>query len=75
MVGGRHGPFYDALLKHKAVVEQKLSEYKSKPPIWSKYAWVAGYHNYFCDAHSEWFNDEHKINLGLFRASPRLIVD
>lgn len=70
-----HGPFYDEFLKHKAVVEQKLSEYKSKPAIWSKYAWVAGYHNYFCDAHGGWFNDEHKINLELFRALPRLIVD
>jgi hypothetical protein len=68
------GPFYDELLKHKAVVEERLSKYKEHPGIWSKYAWVAGYHNFFCDLHSHHFNDDHKIKVDLFRASPSLIV-
>ena len=70
-----HGPFYDEFLKHKTAVEEKLQEYRGNPPIWSKYAWVAGYHNYFCDLHSRHFTEEHKINVELFRASPALIVD
>lgn len=70
-----HGPYYQELLKHKAIVEHRLTQYKSKPPIWSKYAWVAGYHNYFCDFHSDWFDGTYKIDLDLFRATPQLIVD
>jgi len=69
------GPFYEDFTKHKTIVENKLAEYKSNPGIWSKYAWVAGYHNYFCDLHSRYFNDEHRINVELFRASPALIVE
>jgi hypothetical protein len=68
------GPAYGALLQHKEVVEAKLVQFKSEPPIWSKYAWVAGYHNYFCEVNSNWFNDTHRINLELFRAMPGLIV-
>lgn len=69
------GPAYGALLQHKEVVEAKLARFKSEPSIWSKYAWVAGYHNYFCETNSNWFNDTHRINLELFRAMPGLIVD
>lgn len=70
-----HGPYYEELLKHKAIVEQRLSRYRSSPPIWSKYAWVAGYRNFFCESHSHWFDATYKIDLELFRASPKLIVD
>lgn len=70
-----YGPFYEEFLKHKMVVEEKLEEHRGNPPIWSKYAWVAGYHNYFCDLHSYYFSDDHKINMELFRASPTLITD
>lgn len=68
------GPFYDEFMKHKAVVEKRLEEYKTQPNIWSKYAWVAAYHNYFCELHSHHFDDEHRINVDLYRASPSLIV-
>lgn len=68
------GPFYGEFLNHKTIVEQKLQQYRGNPSIWSKYAWVAGYHNYFSDLHSEHFNDDYKINVELFRASPTLIV-
>ena len=69
------GPFYEELRRHKQVVEDKLSAYKANPPIWSKYAWAASYHNYFCDLHSHHFDEEHKINVELYRATPGLIVD
>jgi hypothetical protein len=70
-----HGPYYEELFKHKAVVEEKLVEHKDNPPIWSKYAWVAGYHNYFCDLHAHYFTDDHKVDIELFRASPTLIAE
>jgi hypothetical protein len=68
------GPFYDELMLHKSAVEKKLSEHTSNPEIWAKYAWVAGYHNYFCDLHSNHFDDEHRVNIELFKSTPSLIV-
>ena len=68
-------PFYADLLRHKKAVEEKLQEHRGAPAVWSKYAWVAGYHNFFCDLHPRYFGAEHKINVDLFRASPALIVD
>ncbi|WP_133593807.1 hypothetical protein [Permianibacter aggregans] len=68
------GPFYAELELHKQAVERKLQEYKDAPSIWSKYAWAASYHNYFCESHPEHFNDKHKIEIELFRSKPRKIV-
>jgi hypothetical protein len=70
-----HGPFYEEFLKHKAAVETRLAEYRDNPLIFSKYVWVAGYHNCFCDLHPRHFSDKHKIDTELFRAAPKLIVD
>ena len=33
---------------HKNQVEHRLKEYRTVPSVFSKYAWVANYHNYFC---------------------------
>ncbi len=69
------GPFYAELLRHKKVVEENLCEYRGAPAVWSKYAWVADYHNFFCDMPPRYFTDEHKIDIDLFRARPARIVD
>lgn len=69
------GPFYEEFLQHKAAVEKKLEQYQDSPTIWSKYSWVAGYHNFFCDLHEDYFDDEYKIDVELFRATPKLIID
>lgn len=70
-----HGPFFEKLLLHKKIVEERLAEFRPNPPIWSKYAWAASYHNYFCDSYPHWFTDEHKIQLELFRAAPTSIIE
>jgi hypothetical protein len=69
------GPFYEEFLKHKTAVETRLAEYRGNPLIFSKYVWVAGYHNCFCDLHPRYFSNEHKIDTALFRATPKLIID
>jgi hypothetical protein len=58
-----HGPFYTEFLQHKAAVELKLAAHKSNPPVWAKYAWVASYHNYFCDLHARHFGEELESTL------------
>ena len=70
----QRGPFYNEFVLHKRAVEKKLSEHTANPEIWAKYAWVAGYHNYFCDLHSNHFNDEHRVNIELFKSTPSLIA-
>jgi hypothetical protein len=69
-----HAPAYTDLFLHKAAVEEELRRNKSRPAIWSKYAWVAGYHNYFCDLYPRLFREKHKIKLELFRSSPSRIA-
>jgi hypothetical protein len=68
-----YGPFYDRLLAHKKVVESKLIEYEKSPTIWSKYAWVANYHNFFCDQYPGYFDDSHKIDDSIIRLIPTRI--
>ncbi|MEI7934647.1 MAG: hypothetical protein WCH30_06295 [Chlorobiaceae bacterium] len=68
------GPLYNEFMQHKIAVEKKLSEHTSNPEIWAKYAWVAGYHNYFCDLHTNHFDDEHRVNIELFKSTPSLIA-
>ena len=70
-----NGPFYDELLKHKEVVERALSEHKDNPMIWSKYAWVANYHNFFCEQYPNYFNGEHMIEQSKIRMVPRRITE
>lgn len=67
------GPFFEELTRHKQAVETQLTKYNGDPAIFAKYAWVAGYHNFFCDLHCRHFSDEYKIDTDLFRAAPKLI--
>ena len=69
------GPSYEELLKHKEVVERCLSEHKNNPLIWSKYAWVANYHNFFCEQYPRYFSSEHMIEQSRIRIVPRRITE
>jgi hypothetical protein len=69
-----HGPFYKEFGRHKLAVQAKLAEHKGSPPVWSKYAWVANYHNFFCDLHPHDFAEEHRIDVKLFSQPFTLIV-
>ena len=70
-----HGPFYEEFLQHKQAVEKNLAVHANNPAVWAKYAWVANYHNYFCDLHSHHFNDEHRVDVELFKAKPTRIIE
>lgn len=69
-----HGPYYEELDKHKRAVENCLDKYRNRPAIWSKYAWAANYHNYFCDQ-SHFFSEEHKVDVTKYQMSPRRIEE
>ena len=43
------------LHNHKNAVEAALTQFSGQARIWSKYCWVADYHNYFCSTnHPDW---------------------
>ncbi len=52
IAGGEIGPFRAELEMHRDRVAAKLTAFKHKSTIWSKYEWAARYHNFFCDLHS-----------------------
>jgi hypothetical protein len=41
-------PRFSELAQHKAMTEERLRKYKNQPTLWSKYAWVANYHDFIC---------------------------
>jgi hypothetical protein len=58
------------LQEHQVIVERLLGEYRNKPLIWSKYAWVARYHNYFCQ---EFGFPEYRIDSASLGLMPRTL--
>jgi hypothetical protein len=68
------GPLYHELERHKQRVGTRLREFRSEPRIWSKYAWVANYHNFFCDQYPEHFDDSHKVDWGAAQVRPSRIA-
>lgn len=41
-------PNYEWLAKHREIVQENLDAYRTDARIFSKYVWVARYHNYLC---------------------------
>lgn len=55
-------PDIDGIRQHKERIEAALSTYASTPPIWSKYAWVAGYHDWFCAEYPRAFGPGYTVD-------------
>lgn len=51
IVEGADQEYIDAksLFLHKTQIESALKAYAAVPAVYSKFAWLAAYHNYFCD--------------------------
>ena len=62
-------PMFGRIERHRLTVERKLEEFRSQPPIWSKYAWVAGYHNFICQEQGREFRN-YRIDTKLLRQRP-----
>lgn len=67
---------WDAIEKHKSIVEENLAKHVNNPPIWNKYRWVASYHNWFCSENSSdpYYSDEYLIESDHFVTKPKRIV-
>lgn len=67
-------PRVDIVKLHKKQVETQLSQTRNRPSIWSKYAWVASYHNFFCAQNVDVIPADCQIDLAEFALQPRLIA-
>jgi len=52
-----------SLRRHKKQVESALKAYASIPAVFSKFAWLAEYHNYFCDMVSGYPEYDEKMKV------------
>lgn len=68
------GPFFDELIEHRDQVVQNLEQYRVEPRVWSKYAWVGRYHNWFCDQYPKYFDEGHKVPAELLSTTPDLLI-
>ncbi|MBX9671314.1 MAG: hypothetical protein K2X93_27240 [Candidatus Obscuribacterales bacterium] len=59
----RRRAYWADIEAHKAQIENGLVEYRNSPRIWSKYFWLANYHNFFCTAFVEQYHSELIDNL------------
>ena len=67
-------PRVDIIQSHKQQVESQLSAMLNQPEIWSKYAWVASYHNFFCVQNQDQIPSNLKIDMTQFTLRPRLLA-
>lgn len=74
LISEEGGYFSDELLKHKENTEIKLSHFHKNPKIWSKYFWVANYHNFFCETYLD-IDKTYKINLDDFSPKPTRLIE
>ena len=65
----------DSLSAHRDMVLTKLSEYRGQPRIWSKYEWVARYHNDFCQRNSQIFDTTFLIDVDAGRGEIGSILE
>ncbi len=66
--------FSERLVKHKDMIDNKLSSFKSSPKIWSKYFWAANYHNYFCESNN-FINKSMKIDTEKLHLMPVKLIN
>jgi hypothetical protein len=57
---------------HKKQVTEKLKQFKNNPKVWSKYFWVANYHNNFCGLYPTL--NTYKIDEKFLRLEPHEII-
>lgn len=56
-----------SLRRHKKQIESALKAYAAVPAVFAKFAWLASYHNYFCDMVSGYpeYKDSLKVSAAL----------
>ena len=66
-------PLFDWLTEHRDALVGKLDRHRAEPHVWAKYAWVARYHNYFCESIPE--GTPHMVDVSLLALQPKRLQD
>lgn len=69
---GPSAQYWADLKNHKCKIEENLAKYRHEPRVWSKYAWVAGYHNFTCERVTT-DASSYRIGAEFLQSSPRLL--
>lgn len=67
-------PFFPHLEAHRNRIESALHTYANNHKLLKKYAWIANYHNYFCDEFLPGVANHLKINSTIKMSPPRRII-
>ncbi|MEC2869983.1 hypothetical protein ACIQHV_27885 [Bacillus bombysepticus] len=67
-------PFFPHLEAHRNRIERALHDYANNYKLLKKYAWIANYHNYFCDEFLPGVANHLKINSTIKMSPPRRII-
>ncbi|AYY25134.1 hypothetical protein AB1I77_27315 [Bacillus paranthracis] len=67
-------PFFPHLEAHRNNIERALDTYANNHKLLKKYAWIANYHNYFCDEFVPDAPDDLKIDSPIKMSQPRRII-
>jgi len=59
---------------HRDLITQRLQRYAQRPRLWSKYEWLARYHNHFCREWRHLFDETYLVPLEEARASISSII-
>lgn len=68
------GVAWEEVTRHRDTITEKLQLHAADPRIWSKYEWVARYHNHFCSSHPTLFDETHQVAVDALRAGFRGIA-
>ena len=60
---------FESVQNHRDIVAEKLVAHQSDPRIWSKYEWVADYHNDFCTRYEQFFGEQYLIDTSAARGT------
>lgn len=73
-INGDFTPFFPHLEAHRNRIERALHDYANNYKLLKKYAWIANYHNYFCDEFLPGVANHLKINSTIKMSPPRRII-
>jgi len=66
----------DYVAQHRDNIQRRLADFRNRSKIWSKYHWLASYHNWFCDQVQDvpGFADDLRIPVDELYTQPRFLV-
>lgn len=75
IAGGDDRPFHEILTDHREILTKQLTRFRRDPDIWTKYFWLAQYHNAFCEKFQSHFPNNPTIQLEHLNCMPEILAE